>query len=192
MGMDYVWVNLMAEMWDLQYFTRTFIVDAEVVDLAEPEFEGLWDRFKPYKAPKDIHANGQCKNTSIMETVFVKLIVEFLQGKDTFRKVEWNFRIGEIAETGLFTTVPTMCVTRLLILLKLICVALNCFAKWLIPQVTLFFFFVMVSDKFAFQSNGSCHFRKKLKPLMFALKLFTFLPFIWDSFSFLKLQNHII
>lgn len=59
------------------YFTPPFIVDAEAVDLAEPEFEGLWDRFKPYKAPKDIQANGACKNMSKMERVFMKLIAEF-------------------------------------------------------------------------------------------------------------------
>jgi len=28
--------------------------DQEAVDLAKPEFEGLWDHHKPYKVPRDV------------------------------------------------------------------------------------------------------------------------------------------
>lgn len=31
-----------------------FFLDQNAVDLAKPEFEGLWDHHKPYTVPKDI------------------------------------------------------------------------------------------------------------------------------------------
>ena len=30
------------------------LTEAEVEDLAKPEFEGLWEQHKPYKVPKDV------------------------------------------------------------------------------------------------------------------------------------------
>jgi len=49
--------------------------DQEMNDLAQPEFEGLWDQFKPYKAPKDIEKTGIIrKGASKMESVCLNKI----------------------------------------------------------------------------------------------------------------------
>lgn len=39
------------------------------MDLAVPEFEGLWDQHKPYKVPKDAETSLKLPNGSKMEKV---------------------------------------------------------------------------------------------------------------------------
>lgn len=49
------------------------------MDLAVPEFEGLWDQHKPYKVPKDAETSLKLPNGSKMEKVgaFLKCLCRF-------------------------------------------------------------------------------------------------------------------
>lgn len=42
------------------------------VDLAEPEFEGLWDQHKPYKVPKDTESTLKLPGATTMDRVILR------------------------------------------------------------------------------------------------------------------------
>ena len=63
------------------YNSHMISADEGNVDLAKPEFEGLWDKHKPYKVPKEeggIKLPGATKMEKVKELFMTVTFVEVL------------------------------------------------------------------------------------------------------------------